>query len=191
MRWDVRKDVFALWLKQMVTKIRSIVCQNTDLSLSLYLPLSMLSTFSVCLSVHIASAIYVWSSPTYFPSDSVQAHFESVLCDKYKSMGHTKRQNKKPSSSSSAPLSNHLFLPYHTCISQWSQFSVLHPLKSVSIHRTLRLGQLFNAIRTPWCLIVHFHVLAGIMTQKPPNVETMVDRFSKTNQKSKDNKALC
>lgn len=141
MRWDVQKDKFALWLKQMLTKIRSIMLLCVSLSISLY----------------VASAFHVWSSRIYFPAamQCSSPFFPNIsVMWHIQKHEHTKRQNKRPSSS--APLSNHLFLPYHTCISQWSQFSVLHPLKPVWIKR-LHCRQLCKS-GTPWRLIVHFHV---------------------------------
>lgn len=72
------------------------------------------------------------------------------------------------------------FMPYHTYISQWLQFSVLHPFKQFEI-RFKSIVDIYQLIRFPVC---------RLNQQKPPKLKTKTENVDmKTSQRTKMNKS--
>lgn len=92
------KDIFVLWLKQMLTKSGRL-CS-------------------------LSRAIYVWSLDNFH---SLVKPIFGTFIDEFQAQSiHTQKGKTIPIITGTVVVS--FVFAYHTCISQWSQFSVLHPL---------------------------------------------------------------
>lgn len=170
------------------TNVNQNPVNYAPLFLSLYLLLFSFEHISLCLCVYMytASAIYVWSSPNIFSSDSVhwtlsRPILKSVMwhIQKYEHK-HTQKKTKQKAIIIGTVVKSFVFTLSHLHLTVAAIFGFT-PIK-ISIHpHNVVFKQLFNARLHPdaWLYIFDVFVLVSKWHKSLPNIETMVDQISK------------